>query len=69
MYIVRWNYDAINLAELTVRIGDEVVIIEPGSKFKVAIIYYIEVYIIIVLASKDCYILTILVSSLIILKS
>ncbi len=33
--IVRWNYDAKNHTELTVQKGDEVEIIEPGSKFKV----------------------------------
>ncbi len=37
VYIVRWNYVAINPAELTVQKGDEVEIIEPGSKFKVFI--------------------------------
>ncbi len=33
--IVRWKYAAKNHTELTVQKGDEVEIIEPGSKFKV----------------------------------
>ena len=38
VHIVRWNYDAKDHTELTVRNGDEVEIIEiiePGSKVKV----------------------------------
>ena len=42
--IVRWNYDAKNHTELTVRKGDEVEIIEPGSKFKVLLQTIIAVY-------------------------
>ncbi len=41
---MRWNYDAKSHTELTVRRGDEVEIMKPGSKDALYKVYYIDIY-------------------------